>query len=113
MVFADKRVDKVTEVEVPGQKVKRYTVSSRITLQPTAEDDYADYTCAARHEALPDDMPLRVTVQLSVLCKYPALILVLLLLILLLLLNIEVGGLEVSSLPKTVSLNNHIPSAHI
>lgn len=37
--------------------------------QPTAEDDYTDYTCEARHEALPLDMPLRVTVQLSVLCE--------------------------------------------
>lgn len=58
------------EVEMPGQRAKRYTVSSRISLQPTAEDDYADYTCAARHEALPDDMPLRTTVQLSVLCEF-------------------------------------------
>lgn len=67
---SDKRVDRVIEVEMPGQRAKRYTVSSRISLQPTAEDDYADYTCAARHEALPDDMPLRTTVQLSVLCEY-------------------------------------------
>ncbi|XP_046676056.1 nephrin isoform X1 [Homalodisca vitripennis] len=65
----DKRTDKTIEVEHPGQKAKRYTVSSKISLQPTAEDDYADYTCAAKHEALPEDMPLRTTVQLSVL--YP------------------------------------------
>lgn len=57
--------------EVPGsmRKAKRYDVWSRITLKPTAEDDYADYTCEARHEALPADMPMRTTVQLSVLCK--------------------------------------------
>ncbi|XP_073986963.1 nephrin-like isoform X2 [Rhodnius prolixus] len=65
----DKREDKVTEIELPSKKAKRYNVSSKIRLQPTFEDDYADYTCEARHEALPPDMPLRVTVQLSVL--YP------------------------------------------
>lgn len=56
-------------MEHQGQKAKRYTVSSKISLQPTHDDDYADYTCAAKHEALPEDMPLRSTVQLSVLCK--------------------------------------------
>lgn len=66
--FLDKREDKVVVVD-PSKKVKRYDVSSKITLQPTAEDDFADYTCEARHEALHPDMPLRVTVQLSVLCK--------------------------------------------
>ncbi|KAK9509902.1 hypothetical protein O3M35_004793 [Rhynocoris fuscipes] len=65
----DKREDKVTEIEMPSKKAKRYNLSSKIRLQPTCEDDYADYTCEARHEALPPDMPLRVTVQLSVL--YP------------------------------------------
>nr|CAD7460983.1 unnamed protein product [Timema tahoe] len=66
----DKRVDTTTEAETGREhKAKRYNVLSRITLQPTAEDDYADYTCEARHEALPSDMPMRVTVQLSVL--YP------------------------------------------
>uniref|UniRef100_A0A0A9W594 Nephrin n=2 Tax=Lygus hesperus TaxID=30085 RepID=A0A0A9W594_LYGHE len=65
----DKRDDKVTEVVASNKKAKRFDVSSTIRLQPTAEDDYADYTCEARHEALPPDMPLRVTVQLSVL--YP------------------------------------------
>ncbi|CAH1395844.1 unnamed protein product [Nezara viridula] len=64
----DKREDKVVIVD-PSKKVKRYDVSSKITLQPTAEDDFADYTCEARHEALHPEMPLRVTVQLSVL--YP------------------------------------------
>lgn len=64
----DKREDKEMEVD-PTKKTKRYDVSSKIILQPTAEDDYADYTCEARHEALHADMPLRVTVQLSVL--YP------------------------------------------
>ncbi|CAB0005933.1 unnamed protein product, partial [Nesidiocoris tenuis] len=52
-----------------NKKSRRFDVSSIIKLQPTAEDDYADYTCEARHEALPPDMPLRITVQLSVL--YP------------------------------------------
>lgn len=69
--ITDKRVDTTTEVDGPGgQRAKRYNVLSRIKLQPTAEDDYADYTCEARHEALPPDMPLRVTVQLSVFCKF-------------------------------------------
>lgn len=68
ILFSDKR-DDVTE-EVPAtKKSKRYNVTSRVQIRPTAEDDYADYTCEARHEALPPDMPLRVTVQLSVLCK--------------------------------------------
>ncbi|GFG39572.1 hypothetical protein Cfor_01002, partial [Coptotermes formosanus] len=67
-----KRVDTTTEVNEPlgaGRHAKRYNVLSRIKLQPTSEDDYEDYTCEARHKALPPDMPLRVTVQLSVL--YP------------------------------------------
>ncbi|XP_024084429.1 nephrin [Cimex lectularius] len=64
----DKR-DDITEETPASKKSKRYNVTSKIHLRPTAEDDYADYTCEARHEALPPDMPLRVTVQLSVL--YP------------------------------------------
>lgn len=47
----------------------RYDTHSRITLKPTAEDDYASYTCEARHEALSPDLPMRTTVALSVLCK--------------------------------------------
>lgn len=71
-LLLDKRVDVTTEVDEPlldGRHAKRYNVLSRIKLQPTSEDDYEDYTCEAQHEALPPDMPLRVTVQLSVLCK--------------------------------------------
>lgn len=60
-------------IEVPGKngdkRVTRYDTHSRISLKPTAEDDYAEYTCEARHEALSADMPLRATVQLSVFCK--------------------------------------------
>lgn len=51
------------------RKITRFDTHSRISLKPTAEDDYADYTCEARHEALSSDMPMRSTVQLSVL--YP------------------------------------------
>lgn len=60
--------------EVPGAdaRTKRYDVWSRITLKPTSEDDYAQYSCEARHPALPSDSPLRTTVQLSVLCKFYA-----------------------------------------
>ncbi|XP_049818879.1 nephrin isoform X2 [Aethina tumida] len=60
-------------IEVPGKnndkRVTRYDTHSRISLKPTAEDDYAEYTCEARHEALSNDIPMRSTVQLSVL--YP------------------------------------------
>ncbi|XP_052891416.1 nephrin-like [Anopheles moucheti] len=48
---------------------RRYTVTSKLRLQPTAEDDYIDYTCQARHPAIPEDRPMQATVQLSVL--YP------------------------------------------
>lgn len=65
----DKRQDQTKEVPGADARAKRYDVWSRITLKPTAEDDYADYTCEARHEALPAGQPLRTTVQLSVLCK--------------------------------------------
>uniref|UniRef100_A0A8W7P9D2 Ig-like domain-containing protein n=1 Tax=Anopheles coluzzii TaxID=1518534 RepID=A0A8W7P9D2_ANOCL len=47
----------------------RYTATSKLQLQPTAEDDYIDYTCQARHQAIPEDRPMQSTVQLSVL--YP------------------------------------------
>ncbi|XP_076263611.1 nephrin adhesion molecule sticks and stones isoform X2 [Rhynchophorus ferrugineus] len=60
-------------IEIPGKngdkRVTRYDTHSRISLKPTAEDDYAEYTCEARHEALSPDIPMRATVQLSVL--YP------------------------------------------
>ncbi|XP_059482331.1 nephrin isoform X2 [Neocloeon triangulifer] len=71
------RVDSVAGVEqnqianeVPdASHAKRYNVKSRITLSPSKEDDYTDYTCEARHEALAKEYPLRTAVQLSVL--YP------------------------------------------
>ncbi|XP_060520055.1 nephrin isoform X3 [Cylas formicarius] len=60
-------------IEIPGKngdkRITRYDTHSRISLKPTAEDDYAEYTCEARHEALSSDIPIRATVQLSVL--YP------------------------------------------
>ncbi|XP_039278760.1 nephrin [Nilaparvata lugens] len=65
----EKREDRIIEISVPGQKIKRYTISSKITLTPTSDDDNTDYTCAAKHEALPADLPYVATVQLSVL--YP------------------------------------------
>ncbi|KAL0273716.1 UNVERIFIED_CONTAM: hypothetical protein PYX00_006332 [Menopon gallinae] len=58
-----------TVIEVPEGRVKRYNVLSKIKIKPTAQDDLSEYTCEARHEALPRDMPLKATVQLSVL--YP------------------------------------------
>lgn len=59
-----------TVIDVPEGRVIRYNVLSKIKIKPTAEDDVAEYTCEARHEALPQDMPLRSTVSLSVLCKF-------------------------------------------
>ncbi|XP_035786032.1 nephrin-like isoform X2 [Anopheles albimanus] len=53
-------------IEVNGG---RLTVTSRMRLKPTAEDDYIDYTCQARHPAISEDRPLQTTVQLSV--QYP------------------------------------------
>lgn len=70
LYLTDNREDKVTESKGShNAKVKLYDVSSRIRLTPKAEDDYINYTCEAQHDALPPDMALRVTVQLSVLCK--------------------------------------------
>lgn len=57
-------------IEVPEGRVKRYNVLSKIKIKPTAQDDLSEYTCEARHEALPRDMLLKATVQLSVLCEY-------------------------------------------
>ncbi|CAB3371803.1 Hypothetical predicted protein [Cloeon dipterum] len=61
---------KVTVTEVPdGGHVKRFDVKSRITVNPTKSDDYSEYKCEARHEALAREYPLNTKVQLSVL--YP------------------------------------------
>ncbi|XP_017106061.2 nephrin isoform X7 [Drosophila bipectinata] len=48
---------------------KRFTTTSSLKLKPGSDDDYTEYTCQAKHKALSPDMPMRVTVQLSVL--YP------------------------------------------
>lgn len=48
---------------------RRFTTTSRLRLSPTSQDDYTEYTCQAKHKALQPDMPMRATVQLSVLCK--------------------------------------------
>ncbi|XP_058123350.1 nephrin-like [Anopheles ziemanni] len=55
---------KITETDE-----RRYTVTSKLRLRPTADDDYVDYTCQARHQAILEDRPMQATVQLSVL--YP------------------------------------------
>lgn len=60
----DRRDDKVIESN------KRFTTTSRLQLSPTPEEDYVEYSCQAKHKALQPDMPMRATVQLSVLCKY-------------------------------------------
>lgn len=56
-------------VSVNQTAPKRFTTSSTLHLQPRSEDDYKDFSCEARHKALPPDVPMRATVQLSVLCK--------------------------------------------
>ncbi|XP_068624432.1 nephrin isoform X2 [Battus philenor] len=63
--------DEVKEVESPNgnHKLTRFTTISRVHFKASADDDYADFTCEARHEALQRDVPMRSTVQLSVL--YP------------------------------------------
>ncbi|KAI5705413.1 hypothetical protein M8J75_014719 [Diaphorina citri] len=67
----DNRQDNVLDIEerIGHTKVHRATVSSKIRIKPSKEDDFAEYTCEATHEALPSDMPMRTTVQLSVM--YP------------------------------------------
>ncbi|XP_037827226.1 nephrin isoform X4 [Lucilia sericata] len=60
----ENRNDKVEETTP-----KRFTTTSSLKLKPTADDDYTEYTCQAKHKALAPDMPMRSTVQLSVL--YP------------------------------------------
>lgn len=71
MQLSANREDQI--IEVPGKngdkRGTRYESHSRISLRPTPDDDYAEYTCEARHEALSQDIPMRATVQLSVL--YP------------------------------------------
>lgn len=62
--LTDRRDDKVIESN------KRFTTTSRLQLSPTPEEDYVEYSCQAKHKALQPDMPMRATVQLSVLCKY-------------------------------------------
>ncbi|CAG9790140.1 unnamed protein product, partial [Diatraea saccharalis] len=68
--------DKVSKEEIKevesqngNPKAMRYTTVSKLHFKATADDDYADFTCEARHEALQRDTPMRSTVQLSVL--YP------------------------------------------
>ncbi|XP_039488124.1 nephrin isoform X2 [Drosophila santomea] len=60
----EKREDTVEE-----STAKRFTTTSSLKLKPGPDDDYTEYTCQARHKALSPDMPMRATVQLSVL--YP------------------------------------------
>ncbi|XP_015599513.1 nephrin isoform X4 [Cephus cinctus] len=60
------------EILKPGElrkKLLKYDTHGSITITPTADDDEMDYTCEARHPAIPIDMPMRATIKLSVL--YP------------------------------------------
>lgn len=63
-LFSGKPENKVEET-VP----KRFTTTSSLKLKPGPDDDYTEYTCQAKHKALSPDMPMRATVQLSVLCE--------------------------------------------
>ncbi|XP_016986343.2 nephrin isoform X1 [Drosophila rhopaloa] len=58
-----------SEDTVEESTAKRYTTTSSLKLKPGPDDDYTEYTCQAKHKALSPDMPMRATVQLSVL--YP------------------------------------------
>ncbi|KAM3955389.1 LOW QUALITY PROTEIN: sticks and stones [Aphomia sociella] len=60
---------KVIESLKRDPKLTRYTTVSRIKFEANADDDYTDFTCEAKHEALRRDTTMRTTVQLSVL--YP------------------------------------------
>ncbi|KAJ3641999.1 hypothetical protein Zmor_028465 [Zophobas morio] len=57
-------------IEVPGnngdKRFTRYDTHSRISLKATAQDDHAEYTCEAMHEALSSDIPMKTSVQFSV-----------------------------------------------
>ena len=57
-------------MEVKETSMKRFRTVSTLNLQPRAEDDYKDFSCEARHKALPPDVPMRSNIQLSVLCKF-------------------------------------------
>lgn len=70
-IFTGNREDRViVSKETGNPRTTLYDVVSSIHLVPTAEDDGVKYTCEAQHEALPDDMTLKTSVQLSVSCKF-------------------------------------------
>lgn len=48
---------------------KRYNTVSELRITPTAQDDYVEYSCQAKHKALQPDNPMKATIQVSVL--YP------------------------------------------
>ncbi|XP_030560448.1 nephrin [Drosophila novamexicana] len=56
-------------VSINQTSAKRFRTSSTLHLQPRSDDDYKEFSCEARHKALPPDVPMRAQVQLSVL--YP------------------------------------------
>lgn len=60
----DNREDKT--IEVAG---KRFTVTSKLHIKPTTNDDYMEYSCQAKHKALQPDSPMKATIQVSVLCE--------------------------------------------
>ncbi|XP_055904488.1 nephrin isoform X2 [Eupeodes corollae] len=57
------------EVQVKETQLKTFTTTSTITIRPSADDDYKDFSCQAKHRALPPDVPMRANIHLSVL--YP------------------------------------------
>ncbi|XP_034650892.1 nephrin isoform X2 [Drosophila subobscura] len=63
--YKPEKRDDLVEETIP----KRWTTTSSLKLKPGSDDDYTEYTCQAKHKALSPDMPMRATVQLSVL--YP------------------------------------------
>ncbi len=63
-VVSDSREDSVQDGSLSGRK----TAKSKIKFRPTRWDDGANIACEARHPATRKNM--RVSVTLSVLCKY-------------------------------------------
>ncbi|XP_052122699.1 nephrin isoform X3 [Frankliniella occidentalis] len=65
------REDGQTEVvsKTRGPRASKFIVTSRIRLTPTHQDDGANYTCEAKHDAINNSKPMKATVTLSVL--YP------------------------------------------
>ncbi|XP_037946701.1 nephrin [Teleopsis dalmanni] len=61
--------DVVPKIEIKEVVPKRFKTISTVIIRPRADDDFKELSCEARHKALPPDLPMRSSIQLSVL--YP------------------------------------------